>query len=78
MHCLSNASDLFHLRHTCSKYLCYTTYALLPLLAPKLKQLRVPVTKDGLETLLALLFTPEWRNCVECIELVDPGVEAFA
>jgi hypothetical protein len=35
------------------------------------------MTEDGLRMLLELLSTPKWRNCVECIELVDPGVEAL-
>ena len=35
------------------------------------------MNKEGLETLLALLSKSEWRACIKCIELIDPGLEAL-
>jgi hypothetical protein len=77
MYHLSDANDSRALRDTCQKYRSYTFRALIPSLAPHMKQLRVLKTQKGLETLLALLSTPEWRSCIQCIKLVDPGVEAL-
>jgi hypothetical protein len=76
--CVEAATNLVHsaLRRTCRLWYSYTAPAVRKVLAPQ-KQLRVLMTKEGLETLLALLSKSVWRNCIRCIELVDPGLEAL-
>lgn len=66
---------LFALRQTCRLFRLLTNKPLAHHMARDLEHLRVFMTEEGLKTLLALIYIPEWKCHVRLVELVDPGVE---
>ena len=66
-------SDLLALRrvnHYCRRG---TTRPLIEHIESKLRSIRTLTTEEALTTITHITAIPEWRDCIQTIEFVDPG-----
>jgi hypothetical protein len=68
---------LFALRRTNRFYRSVAAELLRPHMKTKLKSIRVLMTEEGLTTLLDIMSVQHWRSCIQCVEFIDPGVDAI-
>ena len=73
----SPVRELLALRRTCRFFRAAAAYLLCPRMRRRLRHVRVLMTKDGLTALLEITSIIHWRDCIQCVEFIDPGVDAI-